>query len=159
MATTSKKLQKEILGIAEGFRDPAEITEISERGKAQALGEIDKAFTEGAREKAAVAGAAGFSGAGGRTQNLLNELTLGTEEAKGAASLGYDEALQDRLFQRETAAADLLAQQQSVAEQQPKWYDYLLGGVQAAAPIVGALAGGGRAIARRPRTTTPAPTV
>jgi len=144
----------EITKIGRGFLDPTEPTRLSEAGKEQAFGEIDKAFTEGAREKSAVAGASGFSGAGGRTQDLLGEMAVGTAEAKGKTGLAYDQALSDLLFQREQAGANILAQEKQSQQQQPQWYDYLLGGLGAAGDIVGSLGSAGL-LQKRPKAPTP----
>jgi len=143
-----KYYQGKLGDIAGSLTNKNKLTDLYERQKQQALGEIDKGFTEGAREGAAVSGAGGFAGGGGRTQDVISDLSEKAMEQRGATSLGYDQALSDALFGRQQAAAGIYSnlaqteeQKQARQAQEPQWYDYLLGGLSGAAQVGGSLFG------------------
>lgn len=121
----------------------------SEAAKAGALESMDRTLGQGLKHAAAVAGARGLSGGGGATQRMLGDVTQNLAQQKAQVGSMYDEKLASAMMADEAARRAAMnqlygfeAQAEKEKEDQPKWYDYLLGGLSAVAPIAGGVLGG-----------------
>jgi hypothetical protein len=121
-------------------------------GKKNAFDSLDETQRQTMNQQAGMAGAAGLAGGGGRALGMQNKLAGEFGQQKAALGNQYDQQLaaagmqaaenqMTRDQQRQQFDATMAYQKKKDKDSEPKWYDYLLGGVQTVGSLLPGIGG------------------